>query len=90
VREAPPPVSVAVPAPTDGHHAPIDPVQAEPDLPGTAAAPVSNAARSARAADAKTARDRPAAPPSSARKECDPPYFVDPNGHLIYKVACFQ
>lgn len=92
VSEAPRPASTAISSPTDRAPERAERGQAEPDGPGSAAAPASNAARSARAADPKPARDRSGAPPPppSARKECDPPYFVDSNGHLIYKVACFQ
>jgi serine/threonine-protein kinase len=66
---------------------------AEP-LPPARASSAADVAASAQTAPPKRARSQERAAPQtrgSAERsfKCDPPYFVDSNGHLIYKPECF-
>ncbi len=73
---APPDPGIQGPAAVTAHAEPTTTATATP-LPG--------------APGAKPAR--PAAPRSSSAAggaQCDPPYYVDSGGHLIYKAACFR
>jgi serine/threonine protein kinase len=43
-----------------------------------------------RSLERKAAPARSSTPPTPARAGCDPPYYLDPKGHLIYKAECFR
>jgi serine/threonine protein kinase len=72
---APPPEKVPVPP---------DPPGARAELP----APASSARRPP-ASETRPAA-RPAVKPTAAGIGCDPPYYADSKGHLIYKPECFR
>ena len=63
-----------------------------PEPPGALLRPSPSAAsvRTTRAAEVKPAPVRPVLAPAGAQTACDPPYYADSKGHLIYKPECFQ
>jgi serine/threonine-protein kinase len=89
------PMRAAAPAPV-AHAAPVtsaaempSPVSEEPAHASAAAA--STATGKARAPGAPAGHAAVVvAPASSAKNRCDPPYYVDPDGHLVYRPECFR
>jgi serine/threonine-protein kinase len=62
------------------------PPTAEPDP-----APASRSAASkGKPSSAPAPRSGAPAGPAAIRGRCDPPYYLDPGGHLIYKAECFR
>jgi eukaryotic-like serine/threonine-protein kinase len=90
---------VASPAPSAIGSAarPAEPGLAEkvppaPEPPGTVSprGPTGSSVRPQRAADVKPPPVRAAVPSTGTSTPCDPPYYADSKGHVIYKPECFR
>jgi eukaryotic-like serine/threonine-protein kinase len=80
------------PAPPREDPARIEKPPSSAESPGSAsiAAPSSSLVRRPRMSDVKPAPMRSAVRSVSADTACDPPYYADSKGHLVYKAECFQ
>jgi hypothetical protein len=94
----PVPASPSAPVPPQGPLPLTEPLArpAKPAGSAAAVAPQKSVVRPPlRTAEPKTAPLRPAPAPSAATTvtavtPCDPPYYLDSRGHLIYKSECFR
>jgi hypothetical protein len=81
-----PAATASAPAKPDGLERPA-PSIASPDR-NDALPPPNRAVRPPRTV--KPAPARSVAPSTARQSACDPPYYADPEGHLVYKPECFR
>jgi hypothetical protein len=82
IGSALPPVEAALPSKLGS--------SAESAGPISAHMPSSSSVRQQRASDVKPRPGRSSIQSSATEAACDPPYYADSKGHVIYKPECFQ
>jgi serine/threonine-protein kinase len=87
---APQPVVREAPAMSAAGSDPPSPAPNETEPAHAPAAAASTATGKVRSPGALVGRAGVGTAGSAAKNRCDPPYYVDPDGHLIYKPECFR